>query len=58
MNLPIFEQTTDHYAAHRADTDLPHTTIQPTGVQDNLVFTVDISKLDKPVDVCADDLGF
>ena len=65
MNLPIFEQTTDHYTAKGIvrlllDTDLPHSkiaTIQPTGVQDNHVFIVDISKLDNPEDVRADDLG-
>ena len=64
MNLPIFEQTTDHYTAkgiiELLDTELSHSkiaTIQPTGVQDNLVFIVDISKLDKPEDVRADDLG-
>ena len=32
-------------------------TSQPVCVQDNLVFIVDISKLDKPEDIRADDLG-
>ena len=32
-------------------------TSQPTSVEDNLVFVVDISKLDKPEDIRADDLG-
>ena len=32
-------------------------TSQPTSVKDNLVFIVDISKLDRPEDVRAEDLG-
>ena len=32
-------------------------TSQPVSVQDNLVFIVDISKLDRPEDIRADDLG-
>ena len=63
MNIPIYERTTDHYTAKgiiELDKSLPHSTIvtsQPTSVQDNLVFIVDISKLDKPEDIRADDLG-
>ena len=32
-------------------------TCQPVGVQDNLVFVIDLSKLEKPEDIRADDLG-
>ena len=32
-------------------------TSQPTSVQDNLSFIVDINKLDKPEDIRVDDLG-
>ena len=66
MNIPIYERTTDHYTAKGIielllDKSLPHSAIatsQPVSVQDNLVFIVDISKLDKPEDIRADDLGF
>ena len=65
MNIPIFEQTTDHYTAKGIielllDKSLPHAVIatsQPVSVQDNLVFIVDISKLDRPEDIRAGDLG-
>ena len=32
-------------------------TSHPVSVQENLVFVVDLSHLEKPEDVCADDLG-
>ena len=32
-------------------------TCQPVGVQDNLVFVIDLSQLEKPKDIRADDLG-
>ena len=64
-NIPIYERTTDRYTARGIaelllDKSLPLSTIatsQPVSVQDNLVFIVDISKLDKPEDIRADDLG-
>lgn len=59
MNILIYERTTDHYTAKGIielllDKFLPHSVIatsQPVRVQDNLVFVVDISKLDKPEDI-------
>ena len=42
------------------DEHLPQNKIatgQPVSVQENLVFIVDLSKLDKPEDIRADDLG-
>ena len=65
MNVPVYERTTDCYTAKGIielllDKSLPHSTIatnQPVSVQDNLVFIVDISKLDKLEDIRADDLG-
>ena len=32
-------------------------TCQPVGVQDNLVFVIDLSQLEEPEDIIADDLG-
>lgn len=64
-SIPIFEETSIHYTAKGIteillDKTIPLTkiaTIQPVCVQDNCVFIVDISKLDKPEDIHADDLG-
>ena len=42
------------------DKSLPHAVIatsQPVSVQDNLIFIVDISKLDRPEDIRSDDLA-
>ena len=65
MNIPIFEKTNTHYSAKRiveilVDKTLPNRNIatsQPVCVEDNLVFVVDLSKLDSPDDIKADDLG-
>ena len=64
-SIPIFEETADHYTAKKItevliDKTIPLTkiaTVQPVCVQDNFVFIVDISKLNKPEDIRADDLG-
>lgn len=65
MNIPIFEQTLDHFTAKRIaetllDKDLPISKIatsQPVGVKDNMAFIVDLSKLESEDDIRADDLG-
>ena len=65
INIPIFERTSKSYTSRSIielllDKSLPQTkisTAQPVGVQENLVFIVDVSKLNKPEDIRADDLG-
>lgn len=65
MNIPIFEQTSDHYTTKAIveillDKHLPLSKIatsQPVNVQSNMVFVVDLSKLSSPEDIRADDLG-
>ena len=65
LNIPIFEQTSDHFTAKKIaetllDKDLPLSKIatsQPVGVQDNMAFIVDLSKLGSQEDIRADDLG-
>ena len=64
LSIPIFEETVDHYTAKGIteillDKTVPLSkiaTLQPVCVQDNCVFIVDISKLDKSEDIRADDL--
>lgn len=65
MNIPIFENSNTHYSAKRIvevllDETLPNrkiATSQPVCIEDNLVFVVDLSKLDNPDDIRCDDLG-
>lgn len=64
-DIPIYERTSKAYSAKEVteillDVNLPTTRIatkQPVSVQENLVFIVDLSHLEKPEDVRADDLG-
>ena len=59
------DRTSKHYTAKSIvevllDKHLPLkmiATSQPVGVQKNLVFVIDLSKLEKPEDIRADDLG-
>ena len=65
FNIPIFDKTSNSYTAKSIielllDKSLPQNkiaTAQPVGVQENLVFIVDVSKLKKAEDIRADDLG-
>jgi hypothetical protein len=65
INIPIFDKTSSGYSARAIielllDKSLPQgkiATAQPVGVQNNHVFIVDVSKLNKPEDIQADDLG-
>lgn len=65
VNLPVYKHTEQRYTTKEIVEVLLDKSIscsriatsQPTSVQDNFVFIVDISKLDKPEDVRADDLG-
>ena len=65
INIPIFSRTHQSYTSRSIveillDKNLPQkkiATAQPVSVQDNLVFIVDLSKLCKPEDIRADDLG-
>ena len=65
MNIPIFEQTSEHFTARKIaeillDKDLSLSRIatsQPVGVQDNMAFIVDLSKLASQDDIRADDMG-
>ena len=64
-NVPIFDCTSHQYSAKEIvnvllDQSLPVekiSTSRPTFVEDNFIFVVDLSKLDDPKDVRADDLG-
>ena len=64
-NLPIYQHTACRYNAQKIvevllNPKLPLSrisTTRPVSVQDNVVFIVDLSKLDKPEDIRADDLG-
>ena len=65
LSIPIYDRTSKHYSAKNIvevllDKHLPFNriaTCQPVGVQDNLVFVIDLSQLEKPEDIRADDLG-
>ena len=65
LSIPIYDRTSKHYTAKNIvevllDKHLPFNriaTCQPVGVQDNLVFVIDLSQLEKPEDIRADDLG-
>ena len=65
LNTPIYDCTSKHYSAQSIvevllDKRLPVSKIatsQPVSIQENLVFVVDLSKLEKPEDIRADDLG-
>ena len=65
LRIPIYDRTSKHYTAKNIvevllDKHLPFSriaTCQPVGVQDNLVFVIDLSQLKKPEDIRADDLG-
>jgi len=65
VNLPVYTHTEQHYTTKEIveillDKNIPCSRIatsQPTCVEDNFIFIVDISKLDKPEDIRADDLG-
>ena len=65
LELPIYERTSKTYSAREIteillDSDLPTSRIatsHPVSVQENLVFVVDLSQLEKPEDIRADDLG-
>jgi hypothetical protein len=65
LNIPIFELTSDHFTARNIaetllDKDLPLSKIatsRPVGVQNNMVFVVDLSQLSSHEDIRADDLG-
>ena len=65
LELPIYERTSQTYSARviseiLLDEDLPTNKIvtgHPVSVQENLVFVVDLSQLDKPEDIRADDLS-
>jgi len=65
IQLPIFEQRVHNYTGREIaeillDPDLSSNNIatsHPVSVQNNMVFVVDLSNLEKPEDVHADDLG-
>ena len=65
VNLPVYNHTEQHYTTKEIVEVLLDKSIscsriatsQPTRVQDNFASIVDISKLDKPEDIRADDLG-
>ena len=65
LELPIYEKTSQTYSAKEIteillESDLLTSRIatsHPVSVQDNLVFVVDLSQLEKPEDIRADDLG-
>ena len=64
-SIPIYDKTSKHYTAKTIvevllDKHIPLNriaTCQPVSVEDNLVFVIDLSKLEKPEDLRADDLG-
>ena len=59
LSMPIYDRTSKHYTAKSIvevllDKHLPLkmiATSQPVGVQENLVFVIDLSKLEKPEDI-------
>lgn len=65
MNIPIFARTAKSYSSKSIielllDKYIPQSKIatqQPVSVEENLVFIMDLSKLNKPEDIRADDLG-
>ena len=64
-NLPVYEYTASRYNAQTIvevlmNPEIPLdkiTTTRPVSIQDNVVLIVDLSKLDKPEDIRADDVG-
>ncbi len=65
LSIPVYNQTSKHYSAKDIKEVLlaKHlplnriATCQPVGIEDNLVFVINLSQLEKPEDVRADDLG-
>ena len=65
LSIRIYNQTSKNYTARNIvevllDKHLPFNriaTCQPIGVQDDLVFVIDLSQLEKPQHIRADDLG-